>query len=1086
MNRYRSQYLEARLTRPNRFDDGAVCNGVRTASVRKNASFSWLLLFVLFFSVLGKAAEQPGVKEFNIRSQRADKGLKTFGRQADVTVLYRFGVIRRHQTNKLVGEYSIAQAIDILLKNTQLTGRFDQSGNLLIKEKKQSQSEDKNMIPGTKRTLVAAAVAASLSPALHAQEQQANGQQANEQEAQTEVIEIRGIRSSLAKAQQIKRDASAVIDVITVEDLGKFSDNSVADSLSRVPGVQINRNDDGRSGSRAAIRGMGAAFATTTINGRSVFSGGAEGNRELRSFSFDTLPSEIFNEIVVNKTPTADLTDTGLAGGINIKTLRPLDAAPLKDENIFGSVTAGYEDHTLAGKGQRYSALVGGKNEESTLGWYAALLNSDTNTGTLANEWEQPNNIERLTIGSTLYQNVRAPGQSSIEDLYQNQTREAFVGAIEWLPSENFSLVIDYNVSNYESENLRSRTSVRNQDALLAGAVFREGTAEVVGGQNGGNLVFADFTGLQTVEANSATGCSSTNLTACAPRAFHVPLLFDVTSDSQIGGVKFDWQASDRLNVQGDIYFSELEYVRDFFAYETSTPNPNFSFDSRGGGNTIYRVDPSAIDRRDARFDIYVAADNQLEVDSVGAALDFDYDLDWGPVETLEFGVRYTDTTYDRIDTLALIFPDSFTADDQSRFLDVIYSGERFDGGSGFDLIRANEDLLRSVSAELLPGATNVIDGISGRGDSLNIRSNRDVQNSTSVDETQLAVYIQANGAFDFGSIPTTFNAGVRFLDVDYDASGSGLVNGNPGVLSSEPSVEVLPSFNMNLALSDDLALRIGLGRSVSQPEIEELFTPLRGFARVCDANQTACQNEFVSYQGGNPELDPTSAWTLDSTLEWYTGEEGGSVIVSAFYKAISDFIRTSSTQTTLPAPPGDSVAAEGTPVRALLRGPVNISDADVYGFEVGFNQPLSIFSEALDGFGIQANYTFVDSEFDNDEDPLLQLGFPGASQDNISAVAYYEKNKLGVRIAYTYRSDFVASLNAPTVTTPLAEPRQAEGWEQLNASISYELTEDISVRFTATDIFESERREFVDDRERFRAFYQRGRTIAAAVTARF
>lgn len=928
---------------------------------------------------------------------------------------------------------------------------------------------------------VAVAVLLALAPIHASYAQEAPAQAA---ESQTEVIEVRGIRSSLAKAQQIKRTASSVVDVITVEDLGKFSDASVADSLSRVPGVQINRNDDGRSGARAAIRGMGAAFATTTVNGRSVFSGGAEGNRELRSFSFDTLPSEIFNEIVVNKTPTAKLTDTGLAGGINIKTLRPLEASPLSEKNTYGTVTAEYQDHSLAGSGYKYSALVGGQNEASTIGWYAALLNSDTNTGVLANEWEQPNNIERLTIGTTEYQNIRAPGQSSIEDIFQNQDREAFVGAIEFAPSDTFSVVVDYSLSNYFSNNLRSRTSVRNQDALLAGAVFSEGSAQVINN----NLAFADFRGLQTVNSTAETGCSSTNLSACAPRAFHVPLLFDVKADSQMGGVKFEWQASEKLSVQADVYFSKLEYSRDFFAFETSTANPNFSFDSRGGGNTFYNVDDSAINRDGARFDIYVAAHNELEVDSTGAALDFEYDLDWGVVETLEFGIRYTDTSYDTFDTLGLLFPDSFSDENQSRFLNAIYGGERFDSGSGFNLIRQNEALLRNLSAEILPIASATPSAIVniGTGDSLNNFGNRIVQNPRTVDETQIATYVQANGEFEFGSISTTFNAGIRLLDVDYDASGLNLVNGGPGSLSSDPSVEILPSANFNLALRDDLALRIGLGRSVSQPEIEELFTPINGRGRLCDASQSACQNEFVAFVGGNPELDLTSAWTLDTTLEWYTGEEGGSVIVSAFYKAISDFIRTSSVETVLPAPAGDSVAAEGTPVNALLRGPINISDADVYGFELGFNQPLSIFSEALDGFGVQANYTFVDSEFDNDDDPLLQLGFPGASQDNISAVAYYEKDKLGIRIAYTYRSDFVASLNAPTVTTPLAEPRQAEGWDQVNASISYELADNISVQLTATDIFESERREFVDSRDRFRAFYQRGRTVAASVTAKF
>ena len=137
-----------------------------------------------------------------------------------------------------------------------------------------------------KRSLLSLSVSllalSGLSGQALAQEQQA-------QDQDIETIQVRGIRSSLAQAQQLKRGSDSVVDAITVEDLGKFSDDSIADSLSRVPGVQIERNDDGRDGARVSIRGLGSQFSTTTVNGRTVYSSGAEGQRELRSFSYDTL-----------------------------------------------------------------------------------------------------------------------------------------------------------------------------------------------------------------------------------------------------------------------------------------------------------------------------------------------------------------------------------------------------------------------------------------------------------------------------------------------------------------------------------------------------------------------------------------------------------------------------------------------------------------------------------------------------------------------------------------------------------------------------------------------------------------------------
>lgn len=928
------------------------------------------------------------------------------------------------------------------------------------------------MIARTKHTLIAAAVAASLTPVVNAQDNQAQGD--------TEVIEVRGIRSSLAKAQQIKRSSDSVVDAITVEDLGKFSDDSIADSLSRVPGVQIERNDDGRDGARVAVRGLGSQFSTTTINGREVYSAGAEGQRELRSFSYDTLPSEVFNEVVVRKTPTADHVGAGLAGQVDIRTLRPLNASPLAEQNFYGLITATYQDHSLAGDGTKFSGMLGGQNEDSTFGWYVNYLTGDTKTGTIGNEFEQPRSGETVTIGNKTYTNVRTPGASSIEDVFETQDREVYVVAVEWAPTDSFNIMADYSYSDYTRDILRSRSSLRNVDAIAAHPTFASGGAEIFTDSFGKNtLTYADFGQVQSFADTEA--CPS--VADCAPLLFQVPLGFDHFTETTMGGVKVDWQATDRLNVKGDVYFSTVEFIQDLAVTEASTKIPNFRFDTRGGGAAMYNLGltPSEV-INDPNIKLPLAVFGRtfgLDVDSMGYALDFDYELHSDVFETIEFGIRFTETDFDRSETIGLSFGSDLTAAQQRDVFDALYSKEGLDTGYGFSLLQHDEAALRAALASSLPGTKPEI----GVGDTFNNLANRVVaepKTVTNATEETLAVYVEVNGELELGSMPANFNLGVRAVKNDYSANGPALVNDAPGSLSGETDWEFLPSLNLNVELNESVNLRMGIGRSVSLPEVEQLVKP----TLVARKLPTDNANDPYAAAGGNLNLDPASAWTFDTTLEWYTDNDG-TFILSYFFKNIKDFVRDDTYLTTLPAPTNDAFVTAGTPVTALVSGPINFSDGEVSGYEVGFNQPLTVFSDILDGFGMQANYTYVDSGFDENVGDA-GLGFPGASEDNFNAIFYYEKGKFGARIAYTYRSDFLASLNAATQTSTVQEAQFAEGWDQVNVSANYDITDDISLRVTASDIFESERRDFVGNKAVYRAFYQRGRTIAAAVTARF
>jgi TonB-dependent receptor len=192
---------------------------------------------------------------------------------------------------------------------------------------------------------------------------------ANPDQQWTDEVVVTGIRESLQAAQQIKRDADSVVEAVTPTDLGNFVDANVADVLQRVPGVQVERDEAATDGDRVSIRGLGSNFVLTTFAGRTPMSSGSEGQRNIRSFNFNTVPSELINGLIVAKTPTASMIEQGLAGTVDAQILRPLDVRYRKGQDMFARAEFRGTYSELADERQpRISGVFGLRNKDRTLG----------------------------------------------------------------------------------------------------------------------------------------------------------------------------------------------------------------------------------------------------------------------------------------------------------------------------------------------------------------------------------------------------------------------------------------------------------------------------------------------------------------------------------------------------------------------------------------------------------------------------------------------------------------------------------------------------------------------------------------------
>ena len=345
---------------------------------------------------------------------------------------------------------------------------------------------------------------------------------------------------------------------------------------------------------------------------------------------------------------------------------------------------------------------------------------------------------------------------------------------------------------------------------------------------------------------------------------------------------------------------------------------------------------------------------------------------------------------------------------------------------------------------------------------------------SAYIREENRGFYGEADFTTTLGGMPVDGNLGVRAVGIKESGIGISSVAYylTTAVFDpSRPSVNilvtddasywrVLPTFNVTVHPSKNLNLRLGIGKTMSMPEYS-LLRPSSN-VRVYDSGARG------QASAGNLHVKPTLSWNYDVTSEYYFSN-GGAVITSLFYKKVSDFANTETVVGT--QIPGQSGLFDVTEA-------INSQSGHAQGFEIGTNQPFTFLPAPWDGFGLQGNFTFVDSKFDaaaNDAS-APKGNFPGASKYNANATAYFEKYGLGIRAAYTYRSRYVYQLGTDG-TSLLANPQG-----KLDTSVSYKFNKFAEIFFTATNLTGEHQALRYERANAFAGYSERPRVYSIAV----
>lgn len=930
-----------------------------------------------------------------------------------------------------------------------------------------------------------------------------------------EEIVVTGIRGSLQRAMDIKRNSKGVVDAISAEDMGKFPDTNLAESLQRVTGVSIDRQNG--EGSKVTVRGFGPDFNLVTLNGRQmpVSSIEATGASASRSFDFANLASEGVAGVQVYKSGRAEVPTGGIGATINIQTTRPLNdpgmhasvgAKAVYDtsRNFGDPVTpefSGIYSNTFAD--DKFGVALSGSYQKRKAsfnqasvpdGWRGAYLGSENNWGTLP---QIPEGGSESDINV-----INRPGPDDVYAVQQNLNyslndidRERINGqlTLQFRPVDTLTATFDYT---YSEHTIRTK---RNDLAVWFD--FANTSSEWTDGPVAGPINYSETFGTPT---DLAMGGG----------------MFAVKNENNSIGANLKWEPNDRLTLELDGHISSAKsgndspygtnavigtasfiVARQSINYENEFPVLSVDF-----APGVTGIDPALRTSTGSSF-----RNSYMRTEIKQAQLRGSYEFDTKLIRSVDFGVSYTEnnvrSAYSNVqrDTWGGAGPASDIPDDIFIRTTIADKFDQLDGSDDPSLL--NEMFLWDF--ERMAG---IIDDLYGACGGTGQCATDNYSTDRRTQEESISAYLQANSEFEIGGRPGNLTVGMRYEKTDVAsqalvpiAIGTNWGGANEfGVIfsSDQDFTELtgeyehwLPALDFDIEVMDNVIFRASYSETITRPG----YADIQGGQTV----NTIFRVDGGTGSQGDPGLLPFESKNIDLSAEWYY-DDASYFSAGWFHKDVDNFIGVSEIQATpfdLPHPFGGAryqaaVAALGsdadlTAIRNWIfenadPNTVEITGVDsngnytgfIYGVEgedptVSFDitVPVNQKSAKLNGwefalqhtfgdsgFGAIINYTMVNGDVDfNNELPasVTQFALLGLS-DSANFIGFYDKNGLQVRVAYNWRDKF---LNATTTAGGVNNPSYTEAYGQWDVNVSYELMEGLTVFAEGINITNSTQR---------------------------
>lgn len=879
-------------------------------------------------------------------------------------------------------------------------------------------------------------------------------QDAGSEAGNTEEIIVTGLRGSLQRNLDIKRESSGVVDVISAEDIGKFPDSNVAASLQRLPGVSIQRSGSRGEPTGITVRGFGGDFNTTLYDGRRIST--ATGGRQI---DFSTVGVDFIGQLSVMKTPDVSLSSSSIGATVDIQFPNAFDNPGFRMAATGSASIQDRADKIVPTGG----LLISNTFADDTIGILADVIYTrrDTDTNRVyVSGWPGGNFAPcQLTAACTPAQlaNKTLPGwfpqqYGAEQQRVQDERVDARI-SLQYHPSEDLMVTLD---NNFSRQNV-------TQDNYAFGVWFNQGDLRNVTLDENGTAV--DFTQVGT------------------PTDFTAALNKQILQTNQTG-LNITYDASENLTFEGDV------------AYAKSWLNPGDTIGSQNGdigyggdlGNTL-------------RFT--VGGDSKDAFPSISNFGPAGNAAGWADQSLIgsHVAVNQTQKNTDELvqfrgsatwkqDNLTLkaggqYYQDTFNFRNQSTFTNNFwqaYAGYGAPSGRttgiaplpaslyqgsvslnnfipGFDGTLppsvfvfspvAYQNYLSGLGnpqAQNIPGFNyGSVNGFTGAFD-----EQVDPGSILRVREKTWSLFFRASFQADLGGLPFTLNAGVRNETTNLSATGQGRLPtqivtsaADPTLLTVSAYTDVqgvtnkssysylLPSLDAKLELTDDLILRLSASRTLTRPTLN-LLNPV---LNVGSGQRVGA----LSASGGNPNLRPYLADNFDIGAEWYY-QRNSYLSVGLFLKNVSNFIVGGVTRQ---AVNGVIDPTTGVPASFAVSQQVNGPDATVRGVELALQH---VFGGS--GFGFQANATLVNTNRPYDDTNISQTGFAVTGLANsANFVGFYDKSGFQIRAAVNWRDKYLLQFGQNQNTGSFgAEPTFVNQSFQVDLTTSYDVTKNFSV----------------------------------------
>jgi len=869
-------------------------------------------------------------------------------------------------------------------------------------------------------------------------------------------VVVTGVKASLIKSLAIKRTSDQVVESVVAEDIGKLPDNNVVEALQRVTGVQVTNRAGGEVGT-LSIRGL--PDVETTWNGRNMFT--ASGTQ----VALQDIPSTLVRQIDVYKTRDASQLETGIAGQIDVKSLRPFD---FKGQKVSLAARGTYLDPAKKTNPQ-LSAMYSNR-WETGIGEFGALVNLSETRTKYRNEsvtpgamvpFASPNAAElppgytplqRITdtsiwtpgtntglptaAGSTLDFNGKAyPYYLSRDAIFQSDVqgerkRPAANIALQWKPNRDAVYTFESMYNGYRDKSF-------NQ--LLFS--FVDWWGDLGSNPAGSITTFPGTNIIKSRQVGSVYGFNSGDYTTSA-------------TDSRIYALNGQWNLGDRLKLDGDLSYQSSTYHSEFTGtrIDRTAPSINVNFND-GGGNTSFHFNNDADLTDPTKWNVAQFYDNanRNKGSAATANLAGVFDADWGPLQTLHFGVRFDDRK----------------ASEANRTQSSFLGRNLATLGSGYYSTNANfgTDISDVPRSWLEPNAYYIRDNIDAWRQLYNsvdpnflTTDQLSLQKTFEVDEKTTDLFLMGNTQTELFGHRLRGNFGVRYVKVNTDMTFYKVDATTRTVTpsgASKSAKKVLPSMTLIYDPTKDVVLRFNYGETLRRPNFGDLNP-------VLQLGDDVSRVGYGSGSGGNPDLKPTRAKNLDLTAEWYF-QKDSAVYGTVFQRKIDGLVV--GLRHRVHVDPADDPFRNSTSggdhtngYDYVINSPVNASNGKISGAELGFVYFPKGLPSLLDGLGIQGSFTKLTSSQNvpeaNDAGEIvaqLETPFFGVSNRSYNATLAYEKGPISARLSQVWRSGFLASNEAALFANPIGIWRHPE--KSVDMQISYKINDNMSVNISGVNL---------------------------------